>query len=281
MTAEIQKKINEKIQEIINKAANSSISSNILLDTEQLELLHQLNIFCINQVLNDTETIKDPRKIIYKSSQEMKIALVALCLTRALTNHRSKQKYTKEFFEQNINIYSDANGSKNIDFGQIEENEAYKAINNEIIFDWMIYRDCQGRGINALVDEKTFNCGLEDFKQGGDPIYEFARFQRKYFEYKHRKELSGRESAQEAFRNTIIQQAAVEIAKQQMLAGQNPLELVNLLFEAKDYNQAISQILSVPLAPPSQTLQIENQNSSKKKHNKKKHNLITTKKEGN
>ena len=267
MDARLQKIIDDRIREIIDKASNASILSNILLDTEQLELLHRLNVFCVSQVLDDIETLKDPRKIIYKSNQEMKIALLALCLTRALTNHRSKQKYTKEFFERNINILSDADGTKNVDFGQIEEAEADKALNDEIVFDWMIYRDRHGRGINALIDEKTFSCGLEDFNQGGDPVYEFARFQRKYFEHKHRKELSGRESAQEAFRNTIIQQAAVEIDKQQMLAGQNPMELVNLLFDAKDYGQAIAQMLTPPAPLPPQ---IENLSAPRKKRRRKK-----------
>ncbi len=264
MSAQTEKLIDEKIKEITEKAANTPIACDALLDNDQYELLQQLNIFCAGQVLADAETAKDPRKIMYKTNQELKIALIALSLARALTNHRSKQKYTKEFFEKNINIFSDANGTKNISFGDIEESEVEKTINSEMIFDWMLYRDREGRGISALIDEKTFSCGLDDFNQGGDPVYEFARFQRKYFEHKHRKELSGRESAQETFRNTIVQQAAVEIAKQQLLAGQNPMELVNLLFDAQDYNQAIQKMLTPP-AQPDKKLQIENKSANNKK----------------
>jgi hypothetical protein len=100
---------------------------------------------------------------MYKSNEELKTALIAILLSRVLTNHRSKQKYNKEFFENNINIYTDTNGIKNIIFNQIDENEVDKSINHEIIFDWMIFRDKEGRGIHALIDEKTFNCGLDDF----------------------------------------------------------------------------------------------------------------------
>ena len=66
MDARLQKIIDDRIREIIDKASNASILSNILLDTEQLELLHRLNVFCVSQVLDDIETLKDPRKIIYK-----------------------------------------------------------------------------------------------------------------------------------------------------------------------------------------------------------------------
>lgn len=264
MPTQSQKLIDEKIKEITDKAANTPIACDILLDNDQIDLLQQLNIFCAGQVVADSETAKDPRKIMYKTNQELKIALIALCLARALTNHRSKQKYIKEFFEKNINIYTNNDGVKNISFGDIEENEAEKAVTAEMVFDWMLYRDREGRGIAALIDEKTFSCGLDDFNQGGDPVYEFARFQRKYFEYKHRKELSGRESAQEAFRNTIVQQAAVEIAKQQLLAGQNPMELVNLLFDATDYNQAIQKMLTQQPSQP-EVLQIENKKAKRKK----------------
>lgn len=46
----------------------------------------------------------------------------------------------------------------------------------------MIYRDRNGMGIKTLIDTKTNLVGLPDFSRGGDPVYEFARFHRKYTE---------------------------------------------------------------------------------------------------
>jgi len=37
-------------------------------------------------------------------------------------------------------------------------------------------------------------------------------------------------AAQDAFRNAMVQQVAVEMTKQQMLEGRNPMELIDMLF---------------------------------------------------
>ena len=58
-----QQLIDEAINKIIEKAGSSQIQSDIALDEEQLELLSQLNIFCVQQVLDDEEVKRDPRKI--------------------------------------------------------------------------------------------------------------------------------------------------------------------------------------------------------------------------
>ena len=118
----------------------------------------------------------------------------------------------------------------------------------------MIYRDQNGKGIRALMDEKNFYQDLEDYQKGGHPVYEFARFERKFYEHKQGKERTAKENAQEAFRNTIVQQVAAEIAKQQIASGKNPMELVNLLFSSQDYNYAIQKMLDTPTPIP----QIEN-----------------------
>jgi hypothetical protein len=65
-----------------------------------------------------------------------------------------------------------------------------------------------------------------------------------------------------------MQQAAIEVAKQQILSGQNPIELVNLLFNAKDYNQAIQQIL---VSPQTNSKMLQ---APKPKKKKKKQQLI-------
>ena len=125
----------------------------------------------------------------------------------------------------------------------IEEKIVDNAINPELIFDWMVYRDDEGRGIFALINEKVCDIDdLKDYNAGGDAVYEFARFQRKYYTYKKTKETKSKESAQEAFRNAVAQQIATQITTQQLLSGKDPMEFVNMLFEKPDFENSINEI---------------------------------------
>lgn len=252
----------KKLLEIINKATANVFQTSVPFETEQLKLLDELNTFSVQQVLDDIEVIRDPRKLIYKGNQELRTALVALCLTQSLTNPHSRSYETKEFYENNIAISSENNGTKILDFGHIPSAHVKDALNAEKIYDWMIYRDKEGRGIKALADKKMYLDELPGYYRGGDPIYEFARFERKFTEHRTAKELKSKETAQDAFRTALVQQVAAELAKQQMLNGQNPIELVNLLFSSEDYNQAVSQMVTQTTP---QRLQITSEKSPGKK----------------
>ena len=219
------------VDDMISRAINLEIKSDVDFDDEQFDALQSLAEYCVRQVLGDIEVIKDPRKIFYKSSQELKLALIAMCLSQSLNNPYRKASENKEFFNNNITIeLRREDNSRFISFGKINDEHVKDAIFWDIIEDWKIYRDREGFGIKALVDDKTNLIGLKDYERGGDPLYEFARFQRKYTERERKKEEKARESAQEAFRNAMVQTLAVEAAKQQLLEGKNPMDLVELLF---------------------------------------------------
>lgn len=258
--------INE-IQKIVDKVAGRKIKTNVFLTPRQLDIISQLNEFSTNKILSDDEVERDPRKIAYKTNQELKIAMISLCLSIALMNHRSKNKYTKEFFEDNIFIESENNDTLNIRFENIEEKIVDNAINPELIFDWMIYRDNEGRGIFSLINEKVCDISdLNDYSTGGDAVYEFARFQRKYHTYKKKKETKSKESAQEAFRNAVAQQVAVQITSQQLLSGKDPMEFVNMLFSKPDFENSIKEITSSFDANKPKTPQITYKKKKKKKN---------------
>lgn len=227
---------------IIDKALNARIESSIDFSFKQLDLIKELNIFCVNQVLNDVEVLRDPRKIIYRTNQELHFALVALALSRTLVNPLSKKSYNKEFLETNISIATGNYKNKIIHYGEIDEEEASAYIYPEIVYDWMLYRDKHGRGINALMDTKTHLNRIESYQRGGDPQYEFARFERQYAEQKCRKESQEKASAQQTFRNAIAHTFATEIAKKQIIEGKDPMEFMNMLFASEDYNQSIKYL---------------------------------------
>lgn len=219
-----------KLEALVNKVASVRVIANVELAQEQLEALQVLRNHCLNQALDDAEVRRDPRKLRYKTAQELKYSLVAICLAQALTNPARRQAENKEYFMNNIQVATADRDWDRIDFGMAGADNVREAIFPEIINDWMIYRDRNGMGIKTLIDTKTNLVGLPDFSRGGDPVYEFARFHRKYTEKEHRQQEQSRLAAQDAFRNAMVQQVAVEMTKQQMLEGRNPMKLIDMLF---------------------------------------------------
>ena len=219
-----------KLEALVNRIAAVRVIANVELNQDQLEALQILRAHCLNQALNDAEVRRDPRKLRYKTAQELKYSLVAICLSQALINPQRRHIENKEYFVDNIQVTTADRDWDRIEFGQIKPYNVQEAIYPEIINDWMIYRDSNGMGIKNLIDAKTNLVGLPDFNRGGDPIYEFARFHRKYTEKEHRQQEQSRLAAQDAFRNAMVQQVAIEMTKQQMLTGGNPMDLLNQLF---------------------------------------------------
>lgn len=260
--------IQQALQNIITKAIDVEFESNVKFTYKQLDLLQELNAFSATQVSNDSEVLRDPKKLIYKTNHELQYALTALCLSKSMIDPSSLKNENKEFFEHNITVNTSDEGFKLLNFGNISPERVQSAIYEELIYDWMIYRDINGRGINALMDSKAHLNTYHDYMRGGDPLYEFARFQRRYAEKKFHKEDKAKESAQEAFRNTMVQAVAAEITKQQMLEGKNPMDIVNLLFSTDDFGEAIhklNQPKTVKIPPPSQQKKIPYHKNKKKK----------------
>lgn len=225
------------IQQIIDDSFYSKIKTEVFLDNDQIKALENLNQYCVNSALENPEVIKDPRKLPYKSNLELKRALVAICLAQALVNPRRKMNERKEFFELNISIYQRENAVKIIDFGKIHPENVQAAIYWEIVEDWKLYNDKSMGGIKALVDEKTNLIGLPNFIRGGDPMYEFARFTRKYTEKVNKQEEQSKLALQDAYRAAVVQSVASEVTKQQLLEGKNPIDVINNLLSQTDQMQ--------------------------------------------
>jgi len=223
-------RVQKIIDQIINRAIEVTIVCEVALNPEQLKALHGLNAYCVQQLLTNPEVARDPRKLIYMTNQEMKTALVALCLAGNLINPMRKHREDLQFFSDNITVSIEEGNVKRIGFGQISPYEVQDAIYYDIVEDWKIYRDKEGQGIITLMDDKTNLVRLEGYKMGGNPLYEFARFHRKYTEKERKKEERAREEAQVAFRNEMARTIAHQVTQQQLLEGKNPMELMEMLF---------------------------------------------------
>ena len=238
---------NENEQNLVELALSSTIFSQVPLSEAQLAALQNLNEYCVHIALQNSEVAKNPLKISYKTNEEFKMALVAFCLAYSLINPRRKLVEDKEFFDKNITIYQRADNVKEIDFGDIDPQSVDAAINWEIVEDWKLYRDNERGGIKALVDEKTNLAGLENYKRGGNPLYEFARFHRKLLEKENREAARSKIEAQNAFRNAVISSVASEAAKQQLAEGKSPMDIINSLLKEEDNlelpsNNSVNQI---------------------------------------
>lgn len=254
------------------KCAEMDIKSNVELSPEQINLLKKIHILAINFAISQPEAQRDPRKISYIANDELRTGLTAIILTRALTDGLSKAKYTKEYIYKNTAVFVEENGTvKNIVFNDIEHSIVQDAIFEEIVYDWIIYRQPEGRKINALSDEKTHYQGLNNFKRGFSPISEFSRFERKLFEDRQKKLLNQKEETRQAFRNSFVQQIAIATAQQLMATG-NPLQMAQQLFASEDYTKEIENILSnqkfnlpLDIQTPTNTLQLEDLSKSAEK----------------
>ena len=226
------------------KCADMDIKSNVQMPPEKIDLLKKIHVLSINYALTLPEVQRDPRKISYMANEELKMGLAAILLSHVLTHSLSKARYTREYLFNNIFVYVEDDGSaKHVNFAGIEHSIVQDAIYPEIVYDWIIYRQPDGRKINALSDEKTHYQGLKNFQRGLSPISEFSRFERKLFEDRQKKIQDQKEATQQAFRDSFVQQIAIATAKQ-LMENSDPIQIANQLFAAEDYAKAIENILS-------------------------------------
>lgn len=227
------------LDDFINQAVNCNISSNLPLSDEEKRLLFQLNQFAIMQTEDDMEVVRDPRKIFYKSEEELKTALVGLGLAVALTKNFSRRVYTKEFFEDNIRIERKKSGNLFIHFGAMNRDVLDGVLTEGLIFDWMVYSDNKGRGLLGLADYKGVY--LDDdlnFRRGGSKVYEFARFERKCYRHFRDKVQQQKDDMQDAFRKVFAEAAA-----KQLSAQIDPVEFTAKLFNSQNPAKEIENML--------------------------------------
>lgn len=240
------------LDDFMEQAANCEIVSNLELSVEEKRLLDQLNQFAVMQMEDDAEVLRDPRKIFYKADEELKKGLIGLSLAVALTKNFSRKVYTKEFFENNIRVERNKNGNMIINFGALDREVLDGVLNENLVFEWMLYSDNKGRGIMGLADYKGVY--LDDdinFRRGGSQVYEFARFQRKCYRHFREKTQHQKDDMQDAFRKVFAQEVAKQLAVQI-----NSMEFATKLFSSNDPAKEIANMLE-KLEKQSDFLKIE------------------------
>ncbi len=210
------------LETAIQNAQQNRIYSSHPLTEEQFELLACLNSFAIHQATNNFEVKKMPAKLLYKVNEELKLALVALLTTCALLNPKRHTTDTEIFFQTQLKIIQKDAHRKQIDFGEINPVLLEQFLIQEMVNDWILYRDICGDGIYALVDQKTALQGLDSYHKGGSPVYEFARFYRKFMEQK----IKGKQKLNESFQEIAMKSLSEKLIQEQMEKGISPAKIL-------------------------------------------------------
>ncbi len=205
-----------------NKAQAKQLLTSVPLTNAQMHFISLLNDFSIHQAEYDPEVRQFPAKMMYKVNDELKLALIALLTTCSLLDPKRHRNEAQKFFEDQIKIIQDADDNKVIDFGSIRPELVQQSLIPEVIDDWILYRDVNGDGIHALMDRKTYMQGLSTYERGGHPVYEFARFYRRFMEDKLAKKLQETNRVKEIALKSLTDQ----VIQQQLANGQSPQQLL-------------------------------------------------------
>ena len=226
--------------------ANQLIVS-VPLSVSQLQLLNMLNQFAIHQATNNLEVRRFPAKMLYKVNDELKMALTALLTTCSLLDPHRHGNEVQKFFENEIKIIQKSDGVKTIDFGKIRPQLIQQSLIPELVNDWILYRDINGDGIHALMDNKTYMQGLPEYARGGHPVYEFARFYRTFMKDK----LSKRAKEQEKIKELTMQSLIDQTIRQKLEQGYQPQDLLTHVMDngysaLLSHDESIQDIKSLP-----------------------------------
>ena len=241
-----EKLLQQTMEKLIGRAIGSRLTADVPLNAEQMYALDNLNHYCVEQVLGNEEVVRDPRKLAYKSNQELSLALQAICLSQSLIRPHRSYKENRAYFSDNISVTMSEDGTKFISFGKVASDLVQEAIYGSIVEDWKIYRDREGMNIKSLVDVKTNFTGLSGFMRGGNSVQEFARFNRKYFEKEKKKEERAREDLENSMRAAIAQNLFSKMTDQMLEAGKSPQEIMDSLMDAIEYKPQKSSQKSIP-----------------------------------
>lgn len=212
-----------------DKAQLKQLMTSVALTNDQMRLLALLNDFAIHQAEYNPEVQQFPAKMVYKVNDELKLALVALLTTCSLLDPLRHGNEAQKFFEDQIKIIQKADGNKVIDFGSIRAELIRQSLIPEVIDDWILYRDINGDGIHALMDRKTYLQGLTTYARGGHPVYEFARFYRRFMEDKLAKKMKETQKVKEI----AIKSLTDQVIQHQLENGQSPQKLLEQILSDK------------------------------------------------
>lgn len=243
--------------DFVNKVISKPIEVSPDLSDETKKQLYRLHLFCCQQAIHYDEVRRNPFILGFHALGEMKTALKGIMLSHRLTDPSCPYSWSEDFFEANIITDKTSLGHTIIRFRGIPQANLEKAINDEIVSDWMIYRQFDNNGIKTLMDIKNNLLTLPDYKRGGRPCVEFSRFQRKMAEQRNRKEVKKADALDLEFRKTLVQSVAEKTAEKLLASGMSAKEILT-----KAFSENLEMLADLAENEAKNTTYLENKSSS-------------------
>jgi hypothetical protein len=251
------------LQDFANKAINEMIEISPMVTPEIAKQIYRLHIFCCQRVLHDADVRHNPLTLSFKALGEMKNALIGIFLSYRLIEPSCPYSWDKDFFERNIFLHKNSEGGVVLTFSKIDTDTINKAVNEEVVTDWLIYRAYDHNGIRTLMDIKNNLLTLPNYLRGGHPSVEFSRFERKFREKVNKKKEARNDALDLEYRKTLVRAIAEERVQRMIDQGMSAEEMLaaaysdNLSLEERP-NQSLPQkqsaapkrITSAPKALP-------------------------------
>lgn len=218
--------------DFINKSINLPLEICPKLSPEAEKQLYRLHLFCCQQSIHCPEVRRNPLILGYHALGEMKLALEGILISHRLIDPACPYKWNRAFFESHILTHKGPDGHTIVSFSGLPEDVLNKAITEEIITDWLIYRGYGYNGIRTLMDVKNHLQTLPEYKRGGHPADEFSRFERKMREQFNRKVLRKEEALDLEFRKTLVRSVAEQTVSQLISSGMSAQDIIAQAFSA-------------------------------------------------
>lgn len=258
------------VQDFVNKAISLPLEITPCLTEEVTRQLYRLHLFCCQRVIHCPEIKRNPFQLGFKALEEMKMALVGIMISYRLIEPSCPYSWNREFFERNIVLDKGPDGHTTVTFCHLPAEIVNKAVNEELITDWLIYRAYDNNGIRTLMDFKNNLLTLPDYLRGGHPSTEFSRFERKMAEERNRRLQHRNQELDLEFRKTLVHRAAEQTASQMIAAGMSATDILTQAFADN-----LSQLTQAPAtaAVSSSTPTLEHKGHTDRKKLPKSKNL--------
>ncbi len=218
--------------DFVNKAISIPMEITPKVSDEAYKQIYRLYIFSCQQAIHYPEVRRNPFILGFHALKEIKEALVGIMVTYRLVTPSAPYSWSREFFEKHILIDKGPEGQAIIKFMCVPADAVDAAMNEEVVTDWMIYKNFDTNGIRTLMDVKNNLLALPNYQRGGSPAAEFSRFQRKMAEMRAEKEVKRNDALDLEFRKTLVQSVAEKTAEKLISSGMTTTEILSKVFSS-------------------------------------------------
>lgn len=214
------------LQDFVNKAISLPLDLPVETTPETKKQLYRLHLFCCQRAIHSKEVQKNPFALGFRALDEMKTALVGMLTSYRLIDPSCPYSWSREFFEKNVITDKGSDGHTIIRCLRFSPEILNKAVTEELVTDWLIYRAYDNNGIRTLMDYKNNLLTLPNYQRGGCPAAEFSRFERKMAEKRNLLQQKKEEALNLEYSKTIVHTVALATVQKMLAEGMSAEEML-------------------------------------------------------